>query len=82
MLLQWEADLVATVVDSAPDRPDGGTFTVNLTPPAGPGTTIVFDKGRTSRGGTVQLAGAPPVELGKSVQGIRYTDRGPEWNAR
>ena len=75
-------DLVATVVDSAPDRPDGGTFTVNLKPPAGPGTTIVFDKGRTSRGGTVQLAGAPPVELGKSVQGIRYTDRGPEWNAR
>ena len=76
------ANLVATVVDSAPDRPDAGTFTLALRPPTGPETIVVFEKGRTSRGGTVRLPGAPPAPLGSSVQGIRYTDRGPEWEAR
>jgi hypothetical protein len=76
------ADVVAAVVDSAPDRPEAGTFTVSLRPATGPETTIVFEKGRTSRGGTVRLPGSPPVALGTAVQGIRYTDRGPEWEAR
>ena len=40
---------------------------------------VVFEKGQTSSGGTVDLAGAGATALGAGVQGITYTDGGPVW---
>ena len=72
-------DLAASVVDSDPADPALGTFTVTLRPAGGPATTVVFEKGRTSRGGTVNVAGAGAGALASGVQEIRYTDAGPQW---
>jgi len=73
------SNLVATVVDSVPTDPTTGTFTVTLQPSAGAATTVVFNKGQTSSGGTVNLAGAGAVALRTGVQSISYTDNGPAW---
>jgi hypothetical protein len=72
-------NVAASVVDSAPTDPTTGTFTVTLQPSAGPATTVVFNKGQTSKGGSVNLAGAGVVPLRAGVQSISYTDSGPVW---
>lgn len=69
----------ASVVDSSPGTPASGTFTVTLHPAVGADTVVVFEKGQTSSGGTVDLAGAGATALGAGVQGITYTDGGPVW---
>jgi hypothetical protein len=74
------ANITASVVDSAPGNPTTGTFTVTLHPSAGADTIIVFNKGQTSSGGTVNLAGAGATALAGGVQGIGYTDAGPVWS--
>jgi hypothetical protein len=72
-------DIVATVVDSVPTDPNSGTFTVTLQPSSGAATTVVYNKGQTSIGGTVNLGGAGAVALRSGVQTISYTDNGPVW---
>ena len=72
-------NIVASVVDSAPSSPATGTFTVTLQPSVGAATTVVFNKGQTSSGGTVNLAGAGVTALRTGVQTISYTDSGPVW---
>jgi hypothetical protein len=71
--------LAASVLDSNPGDPTTGAFTVTLSPSVGSATTIVFNKGETSRGGTINLAGAGAVNLASSVEAISYTDNGPVW---
>lgn len=73
------ANLTASVVDSAPTNPASGTFTVTLHPTAGADTVLVFNKGQTSNGGSLALAGAAPAALRADVQPISYTDDGPAW---
>jgi len=73
------SNIVASVVDSAPSSPTTGTFTVTLQPSVGIATTVVFNKGQSSSGGTVSLAGASPIGLRAGVQTISYTDSGPAW---
>jgi len=72
-------NIVASVMDSTPADPSTGTFTVTLEPSAGVATTVVFNKGQTSIGGTVSLGGASPIALRAGVQTISYTDSGPVW---
>ena len=67
------ANLEATVADS------GSAFQVTLHPAAGSDTIIVFNKGQTSSGGTIDLGGAGATALNAGVQGIAYTDSGPVW---
>ena len=74
-----DGNITATVVDSVPADPTIGKFTVTLHPPTGNDTTVIFNKGQTSVGGTLNLAGAGAVPLGTGVQGITYTDNGPVW---
>lgn len=74
-----DANITASVVDSNPASTTSGTFTVTLIPPSAPNTVIVFNKGQTSSGGTISLAGASAVPLATGVQGITYTDNGPVW---
>jgi hypothetical protein len=71
--------VTAGVVDSSSGNPSAGTFTVTLTPATGNATTIVFNKGETSSGGTINVAAAGVVSLGATVQGISYTTNGPVW---
>jgi hypothetical protein len=75
------ATVTASVVDSVPADPTTGTFTVTLTPAIGSATTIVFNKGETSSGGTINVAGAGAVNLASTVEQISYTDSGPVWGA-
>jgi hypothetical protein len=56
-----------------------GTFTVTLQPSVGAATIVIFNKGQTSSGGTVNLAGAGAMALRGGVQPISYTDNGPVW---
>ncbi len=72
-------NIVATVVDSAPASPTTGTFTVTLQPATGAATVVVFNKGQTSSGGSVNLAGTALLTLRAGVQSISYTDSGPVW---
>jgi hypothetical protein len=72
-------NITASVVDSAPGNLLSGTFTVTLHPATGPDTTIVFNKGQTSSGGSVNISGAGVVNLRSDVQTISYTDNGPVW---
>ena len=72
-------NIVATVVDSAPTSPTTGTFTVTLQPATGAATVVVFNKGQTSSGGSVNLAGTTLLNLRAGVQSISYTDSGPVW---
>jgi prepilin-type N-terminal cleavage/methylation domain-containing protein len=72
-------NITASVVDSAPADPLTGTFTVTLHPATGANTVIVFNKGQTSVGGTVNIAGAGVTSLRSGVQTISYTDNGPVW---
>jgi hypothetical protein len=74
------SNVLASVADSMLDSLAQGTFTVTLRPTTGADTVIVFAKGRTSTGGTVNLAGAGGKALTNGVQGIRYTDAGPFWS--
>jgi hypothetical protein len=69
----------ATVVDSNAGSPTTGTFTITITPSAGSATTIVFNKGASSSGGTIAIAGGIAGNLRSDVQGITYTDNGPVW---
>ncbi len=73
------SDLQASVVDSNPGSTTSGTFTVTLHPSSGSDTVIVFNKGQTSGGGTINLAGAGATNLRTDVQPISYTDNGPVW---
>jgi hypothetical protein len=73
------ATATASVVDSSPGNYASGTFTVTLTPGTGSATTIVFNKGETSSGGTINVAGAGATSLATSVESISYTDNGPVW---
>jgi len=54
---------------------------VTLTPGVGSATTIVFNKGETSSGGTINVAGTGAVSLASTVEQISYTDNGPVWGA-
>jgi len=75
------ATVTASVVDSIPRDSTTGTFIVTLTPGVGSATTIVFNKGETSSGGTINVAGAGTVNLASTVEQISYTDSGPVWGA-
>ena len=72
-------NIVAAVVDSEPASLAMGTFTVTLQPSVGAATIVIFNKGQTSSGGTVNLAGAGAMALRGGVQPISYTDNGPVW---
>jgi hypothetical protein len=73
------ANVTASVVDSNPGDPTSGTFTVTLTPSVGSATTIVFNKGETSSGGTINVAASGVTNLASGVESISYTDNGPVW---
>jgi len=73
------SDLQASVVDSNPGSTTSGTFTVTLHPSTGSDTIIVFNKGQTSSGGTINLAGTSVISLRTNVQPITYADNGPVW---
>jgi hypothetical protein len=73
------SNLTATVVDSNPADPTSGTFTVTLTPSVGSVTTIVFNKGETSSGGTINVAASGATNLASGMESISYTDNGPIW---
>jgi hypothetical protein len=73
------SNLTASLVDSNPGDPTTGTFTVTLHPASGADTVVVFNKGQTSRAGTVNLAGAGALPLRTDVQPITYGDDGPAW---
>jgi len=74
-----EANVAASVVDSNPGDPTSGTFTVTLHPLVGSDTVILFNKGATSSGGTINVAGAGAVSLRSSVEPLSITDSGPVW---
>jgi len=65
--------------NSNPADPATGSFTVTLHPMAGSDTVIVFNKGQTSSGGTISVAGGAVVNLRTSVQPVSYTDSGIVW---
>jgi hypothetical protein len=71
--------VTATVSDSNSGDPTTGTFTVTLTPSVGGATIIVFNKGETSNGGTINVAVTGAVNLASGVEAISYTDNGPVW---
>jgi hypothetical protein len=73
------ANIAATVVDSAPTSPTTGTFTVTLQPATGAATVVVFNKGQTSSGGSVDFGGTTLLQFRAGVQSISYTDSGPVW---
>jgi PKD repeat protein len=73
------SNLQASVVDSNPGNAASGTFTVTLHPATGNDTVIVFNKGPSSSGGTINVAGAGAVNLRTDVQPMAYTDNGPVW---
>jgi hypothetical protein len=68
-----ESDLQASVADT------GATFELALTHPTKGSAKIVFAKGMTSAGGSVQVGAAAPVALPSDVQRIEVTDAGPVW---
>lgn len=74
-----DSNIDATVVDSNPGSTTSGTFTVTLHAPSGADTVIVFNKGQSSSGGTINIAGAGAVNLRTDVQPVNYTDNGPVW---
>jgi hypothetical protein len=74
-----DGNVDASVLDSSPLTPASGTFTVTLHRAVGGDTVIVFNKGQTSSGGSLDLAGAGAAALSAGVQGITYTDGGPVW---
>ena len=71
--------VTASVVDSNSGNPSSGTFTVTLAPASGSSTVIVFNKGETSSGGTINVAAGGAVNLASSVEAISYTNNGPVW---
>ena len=73
------ANILATLADSTPADPATGTFTVTLHPTVGNDTVIVFNKGQSSSGGTINVAGGGVVNLRTTVQPVSYTDNGPVW---
>jgi hypothetical protein len=73
--------VTASVSDSNSGDPTTGTFTVTLTPSVGSATIIVFNKGETSSGGTINVAATGAVNLASGVENISYTDNGPIWGA-
>ena len=74
------SNLTASVVDSNSGSTTLGTFTVTLHPATGSDTTIVFNKGQTSSGGTINVAASGVTSLISSVMPIAYTDDGPQWD--
>lgn len=74
--------VTASVVDSNSGSATSGTFTVTLAPAVGSSTVIVFNKGETSTGGTINLAGAGVGNLETDVEPITYTANGPVWGAQ
>jgi hypothetical protein len=66
--------------DSNSGDPTLGTFTITTTPSGGSATTIVFNKGASSSGGTIAVAGGSTQSPRSDVQGITYTDNGPVWS--
>jgi hypothetical protein len=73
------AAVIASVVDSNPSNPSAGTLTVTLQPGSGSATTIVFNKGEKSSGGTINVAAAGAANLPSGVENISYTVNGPLW---
>jgi hypothetical protein len=73
------ANVTASVVDSNSSDVTSGTFTVTLHPANGSDTTIVFNKGLTSGGGTINIAAGGVINLASTVENISYTDNGPVW---
>jgi hypothetical protein len=71
--------VTATISDSNSGDPTSGTFTVTLTPSVGSATTIVFNKGETSSGGTINVAASGVTNLASGVEDVSYTDNGPIW---
>jgi hypothetical protein len=74
-----QANVTASVVDSVPVDPNAGTFTITLHPSTGSDTVIVFIKGQTSIGGSINVAGGGVSLLRLGVQTITYPDTGPQW---
>lgn len=61
--------------DSSAGTVNSGTLTVTINS----NTVVVFTKGQTSSGGTINVAGGGAVNLRSNVQGVSYTDSGPVW---
>jgi len=73
------SNIQATLVDSNLADPATGTFTITLHPTTGNDTVIVFNKGQSSNGGTINVAGGGVVNLRTTVQPVAYTDNGIVW---
>jgi len=73
------SNLTASVLDSNPASSTDGTFTVTLHPGSGSDVVIVFQKGITSSGGSITIAGSSS-QFRSDVQGMTVTDSGPVWN--
>jgi hypothetical protein len=57
----------------------GDRWRLALNHPARGTAVVILQKGMTSLGGSVQVNGFAPVPLSESVQGIRVSSIGPEW---
>lgn len=66
--------LTPSVADSAPGTPTTGTFTITLDA----NDSLVINKGISSSGGTIKVAGSTKA-LATAVQGMTITDSGPVW---
>lgn len=66
--------LTPGIVDSTPESPSSGTFTITL----GANDSLVINKGIASSGGTITAAGSTKA-LAAAVQGMTITDNGPAW---
>jgi hypothetical protein len=53
-----------------------GQFRIEIALPA---QRIVFNKGQSSSGGTISVAGGSVVNLRTTVQPVSYTDNGVVW---
>lgn len=69
-----DANLGASVADN------GSAYTLTLTHPSKGSATVVFQKGRTSTGGSVVIDGQS-ASLTSAVSGIQVTDQGVTWDA-
>jgi hypothetical protein len=72
------SNLTTSVVDSNPASTTDGTFTVTLHPGSGSDVAIVFQKGMTSSGGSITIAGSNS-QFRSDVQNMTVTDSGPVW---
>jgi hypothetical protein len=66
--------LTPSVADSASGTPTTGTFTITLDA----NDSLVINKGISSSGGTIKVAGTTKT-LATAVQNMTITDSGPVW---